>query len=496
MRHSESGVNLNEILNIYPSENDIPDTIRGEHLEKSQEQRLKIRVYDTTKPQEYLKMALAEGNSDIFAEASVANFNDFPDFVLAEGMLGGTSYVISKVDSSPKRSHDYRNCTGLAVVAESKNGEQISFLSHQNPTDFLNIHREQFRSDLEKALNELMQKAKKGTIDAVIIGGDYGSERVKNSNVDLVLSDQYKQSIHFINTAVKEISERFGVDIPVTVVSGPNYARSARWLCETDVLLDTQARLLFASKPSQAFELANSVYTADDINSYAAAFDENKNNFSRLNYEYQYMRLFKEAAERARKFRMGQSNNRDFVPVFERAIYDRVKKLGLPTFARFSRTNEDDITEFSYSFDRVRSSKELVINSERVKIMYNKIEGIANFAPFVDKVLADMVMLSKNSLKIMNGEFTLPFIWDKKTSELDYVVGGEQGFWLIEEAPDFSEAVLQNFASFFKALHIFLDDCVSPASRKKYVQIVIEKIKINLQKYISRERYSAIVGNI
>ena len=50
---------------------------------------------------------------------------------------GRGSYVISSVDALDKFSKEFRDCTGLVVAGRQKNGEDISFLSHEDPVFFL-----------------------------------------------------------------------------------------------------------------------------------------------------------------------------------------------------------------------------------------------------------------------------------------------------------------------------------------------------------------------
>jgi hypothetical protein len=88
---------------------------------------------------------------------------------------GSGSYVISSIDNFDKLSTWFLNCTGLVVAGRSKEtGENVSFLSHQDPSFFLREkNKDLFVKDLRERLGEVRGKCLEGTIDAAIIGGNY-----------------------------------------------------------------------------------------------------------------------------------------------------------------------------------------------------------------------------------------------------------------------------------------------------------------------------------
>lgn len=88
---------------------------------------------------------------------------------------GAYTYTISPVDNLDKFSEHFKNCTGLVVAGQDKKtGENISFASHQDPYYFLRERNKNvFMKDLKDQLEELKKRSKEGTIDAVIVGGNY-----------------------------------------------------------------------------------------------------------------------------------------------------------------------------------------------------------------------------------------------------------------------------------------------------------------------------------
>src|SRR3989344_1434835 len=69
---------------------------------------------------------------------------------------GDYSYVISTIDKQDKFSDGFRNCTGLLVAGQDKNtGENISFLSHEDPGYFLSSDgKPHFLIDFRERLEE------------------------------------------------------------------------------------------------------------------------------------------------------------------------------------------------------------------------------------------------------------------------------------------------------------------------------------------------------
>jgi len=122
---------------------------------------------------------------------------------------GWRTYVISPIDSFDKFSRKYLDCTGLIVAGKDKaTNENISFITHQDPTKFLDDKKEIFIKNLEEHLDEIKKRSAEKTIDVVIVGGNFLNKEDYNEN--------YIQSIKLLE---QEIFKKFGF-YPVVAI-GP-----------------------------------------------------------------------------------------------------------------------------------------------------------------------------------------------------------------------------------------------------------------------------------
>mgnify|MGYP001616859372 CR=1 FL=1 len=147
---------------------------------------------------------------------------------------GKYSYVISPIDNSDKFSKSFLNCTGRVVTGQDKNtGEDISFLSHQDPAYFLReTNRNVFLSDLRQRLNELKEKGAEGTVDAVIIGGNYLPNNAE-------FQKHYLESIKLLSEETLKI-----LGFEPVVMTGPKTTPGA-----DDVFYDNKNRRLYIMRP-------------------------------------------------------------------------------------------------------------------------------------------------------------------------------------------------------------------------------------------------------
>lgn len=124
------------------------------------------------------------------------------------------AYVISLVDSLDKFSEGYMDCTGVIVTGTDKTtGENISFLTHQNPLRFLTYEKDSFVENFKKSLNEIKERCKPGTIDAVFLGGKYPTSSHKAVPA---MQKEYLAAVELISG---EVQKTLGFE-PV-VVNGP-----------------------------------------------------------------------------------------------------------------------------------------------------------------------------------------------------------------------------------------------------------------------------------
>ena len=145
---------------------------------------------------------------------TMVDFNAKPEELSKENIknAGRYTYVISPVDERDKISSKFFDCTGIVACGiDKKTGQNISFLSHQNPERFLGRAQKQFLADLRERIMELKEKSTEGTVDVVIVGGQY---------VDLPNAEEerarYLESIRLLGEEVKKI-----MGFEPVVITGP-----------------------------------------------------------------------------------------------------------------------------------------------------------------------------------------------------------------------------------------------------------------------------------
>lgn len=160
----------------------------------------------------------------------------FSDELMREKGLtnaGEKTYVISPSNEQDKFSYGYKDCTGVIAVGRSKeNGKEISFMSHEDPQEFLEDVKSKFMVDLEHKIAGLKALSEEGTVDAVVFGGNYFKDRpnyMKN----------YLDSIELLNKMIKQ-----GFGFSPVVLTGPNVVGGNQ-----AVYLETQKRRIHILKP-------------------------------------------------------------------------------------------------------------------------------------------------------------------------------------------------------------------------------------------------------
>ncbi len=164
---------------------------------------------------------------------------------------GETTYVISESNDKPKYSKRFWNCTGIVVVGENPiDGNQVSFMSHQDPWEFLYDSKEKFILDLKQSISNLKGISKKNSIDVAIFGGKDGNY-------------EYEKSIKLLNEIIsKELK------IEPNIVTGPSIDKSH----PTRVYFDTQNRRLYLLRGFQTNHKANENY-------FSGQFEEKSNDW-------------------------------------------------------------------------------------------------------------------------------------------------------------------------------------------------------------------------
>jgi hypothetical protein len=154
---------------------------------------------------------------------------------------GRDSYVISPVDALDKFSRSLADCTGVVAVGRDKStGENISFLSHQDPWYFLrpsygggDQQKKRFLGDLETRLRELQTKSLGGTIDAVIVGGNWFKDPSDFEH------GKYIESIKLLSAKIKEV-----LGFEPVVITGPKTIPG-----DDNIYYDNKHRRLYVLRP-------------------------------------------------------------------------------------------------------------------------------------------------------------------------------------------------------------------------------------------------------
>ncbi len=174
------------------------------------------------------------------------NYYGDPDDLEIKGFKnnGKETYVISTVDSEDKFSRNFRDCTGILVAGQDKKtGENISFLTHQDPEEFFHKKdKECFLRDLRERLAELKDRSADGTVDAVIVGGNWFQNGEDTGDFDIspkTYQKGYKYSIDYLE---KEVEAAFGFE--PTILTGPKRSGG-----EDDVYYDNKNRRLYIMRP-------------------------------------------------------------------------------------------------------------------------------------------------------------------------------------------------------------------------------------------------------
>jgi hypothetical protein len=150
--------------------------------------------------------------------------------------VGPSTYIISPIDNEDKFSENFHRCTGLVVAGiDKKTGKNISFLSHQDPSEFLYKYKDKFIEQLKRQLIEIKERCERGTvtISTVIVGGRYFSDD-ELDNYQVV--QLYNDSVKLLGKIVKEIFE-----FEPTIVNGPKTSRNEK----DDVYFDNKNRRLY-----------------------------------------------------------------------------------------------------------------------------------------------------------------------------------------------------------------------------------------------------------
>ena len=205
-----------------------------------------VHIMDWTKNNKELEV-IKKGIKDGINNVDFEN-GDF-DALEKEGFKhsGPGSYLISPIKEGNWSSERYFNCTGVWVIGtDAKTGKEISFLTHQDPAYFIDggpDKTEKFSQELSASLKELEARSKKGTIEVLILGGNY------NINAEGKKGDyqhrHYKESIKKLEKIVQNT-----LGFNPKVLAGPNNNVGSEMI----VTVETQKRKVWIERNKQPAE--------------------------------------------------------------------------------------------------------------------------------------------------------------------------------------------------------------------------------------------------
>jgi hypothetical protein len=236
----------------------LPDALKSEHLKK--DAKPIIACIGTIK--QFLETAGEKATTKIYLspdDPEMQNIDYYGDPAkLAENQhknAGYNSYVISAIDSLDKISKSYMNCTGLIVTGQDrKTGEDVSFLSHQDPKYFLKNRDSinQFSTDLSQRIKELKDRCIEGTIDAAVFGGNYFQ-----SSSFLRQNPYAKKYIESVKLIAGEVTRILGFE--PAVITGPKLTEGS-----DDIFYNNKERHLHIIRPEAGSPSSDS-YAPGDI---------------------------------------------------------------------------------------------------------------------------------------------------------------------------------------------------------------------------------------
>lgn len=215
-------------------------------------------------------------------DKDIAFFDNFKKDAVVVNYL--TEYAMSKVGEENKYSEQYFDCSAVYAVGIDKNtGENISFLSHQDPekifknTDILL----NFKKDLNKKIEELIDRSMPSSTDIVILGGNKDIKYDEDLKTDMDNMDPrriqeimekieagpfelYRESISFLSKIIFE-----KLNFYPTVISGPNSNvkdDDPTHNNALDLYCDTKNRRIYQIRVKNTSE-NNESYSGKDINS-------------------------------------------------------------------------------------------------------------------------------------------------------------------------------------------------------------------------------------
>lgn len=183
------------------------------------------------------------------------DFEGSPEKLKENNFLNGgyETYVLSPIDGLDKYSRKFFDCSALIVAGVDKTtGKNISFLSHQDPKRFLIDKKEDFLRDLRLRLSEVKEVCKPGTIDVVLVGGNYFDEYLHRKKP--LGKQNYLDSISLLSEEVEKV-----LGLRPRIINGPKEVGG-----HDSVYYENENRLLHLMRVEVNPKINS--FTQDDVN--------------------------------------------------------------------------------------------------------------------------------------------------------------------------------------------------------------------------------------
>lgn len=237
-------------------------------------EKIKLQQQEESGKKEYLNpgvppiiscLDIAEGSSSPQLSGGIEQIDLYadPEKVRLDGFLkeGKMAYIISPIDNCSKFSIEYKNCTGIVAVGiDKETNENISFMSHQNPSYFLLDDKEKFVRDLNQRLFEMKERCEVGTVDIRIFGGQF--LKVKEFDENHKIQDLFKgEYIASIKLLCNQVENQFGFS--PDIVTGPKFDKG-----QDLVAFDNEKRRLYLTRGIKDSRFTNN-FNAKEIDEHS-----------------------------------------------------------------------------------------------------------------------------------------------------------------------------------------------------------------------------------
>ncbi len=185
------------------------------------------------------------------------NYHDDESSLKKKNFLnaGELTYVISLVDSNDKFTKGLNNCTSVVVVGiDQKTGKNISFITHQNPNEFLLEKRKKFIKDFEKIMKEISSMCVPKSVDAIILGGNYLDITRDGGRKGRTFAENYVESINLLSSEIEK-----KLKFKPEIINGPKVDFGG-----DNVYFDNKNRRVYFIRPEDVNANTQS-FTADEF---------------------------------------------------------------------------------------------------------------------------------------------------------------------------------------------------------------------------------------